>query len=482
MTKKLLLVIIICSSVLFSQITAFGFDYNANEEFIDNYYFGALQNDFLRKSNDGKYGYYFDEKSESVILKVSYEQGLSVLEVPEKIDGYPVKEFNNVYPASKTITKIVMEKNIEVLTIGLSPIEQTGEPCTAIPLCNVKINDGAKYILYDNLTTSEGLLGYDPVTHIKNSVKLLIIPESVEEINCLYSYNYENIVLEAEPIMDSTTIVRDDHGEMFEYVEAPTVPCNIYYPADLTNTDPDAFKYDISREPVDTDPGATSVTCLLDNDMVHLYKKPGAKGFEKFEEAGYTVKEYTDEWWKDIKEIESVNLSGKGLTENEAVTQRLSESELKWMDKEYSLKMNSGEKVKLSSTFAPADAFDDRMFFVSLDEDIVKVDVDSGEVTALKKGAATVRCVAASGVFSDVVVYVDGATAADLPDNSTPATTAATAANTTAPADTTKSTPKTTKTSEPAKGSKVNPIYIAVPAAAVVILASTVVLIKKKKK
>ena len=109
----------------------------------------------------------------------------------------------------------------------------------------------------------------------------------------------------------------------------------------------------------------------------------------------------------------------------------------------------------------------------------MKVDVYSGEVTALKKGAATVRCVAASGVFSDVVVYVDGATAADLPDNSAPA---ATAANTGKTADTTKSAPNTTKTSEPAKGSKVNPVYIAVPAAAVVAAALAAAVVIKKRR
>ena len=477
MIKKLLLLIIVCSSFLYSQINVFGFDYNANEDFIDDHYFGALQNDFLRKSNDGKYGYYFDEKSESVILKVSYEQGLSVLEVPEKIDGYPVKEFNNVYTASKAITKIVMGKNIEVLTMGLSPIEQNGEPCTAIPLCNIKINDGAKYIYYDNLISSERPLGYDPVTHIKNSVKLLIIPESVEEINCLYSYNYENIILESDVIMKSGTIVRDDHGEMFKDVAVQTTPCNIYYATSSLNTDPEAFSYEISWEPVD-DLGLEVHTSLLHNDMIKLFKKQEYRKENELEKE-YPSSVYTNEWWKDIKEIDSVTLSGAGLNENKTVTQKLSDSELKWMDKEYSLQMTSGEKVKLNSTFAPADAFDDRMFFVSLNEDVVKVDVDSGEVTALKKGAATVRCVAASGVFSDVVVYVDGATAADLPDNSAPA---ATAANTGKTADTTKSAPNTTKTSEPAKGSKVNPVYIAVPAAAVVAAALAAAVVIKKRR
>ena len=78
--------------------------------------------------------------------------------------------------------------------------------------------------------------------------------------------------------------------------------------------------------------------------MITIYKKPDAAGFERFYGAeykealtkaqneineewgyetdftndtpeGYTVREYTGEWWKNIKEIQSVELTGKGLAE-----------------------------------------------------------------------------------------------------------------------------------------------------------------------
>ena len=64
------------------------------------------------------------------------------------------------------------------------------------------------------------------------------------------------------------------------------------------------------------------------------------------------------------------------------------------------------ESTKLQASFAPSDAFDDRMFFVSLNEDVATVDMNSGEVKAIKDGEATVCCVAASGVYSDCHITV----------------------------------------------------------------------------
>lgn len=141
---------------------------------------------------------------------------------------------------------------------------------------------------------------------------------------------------------------------------------------------------------------------------VTIYKNPSAKGFEKFTGSeyqrtlldtfdswrewkdsielpdGYTVKEYTDEWWKDIKEIETVTLSAQ------------------------SLDMKSGEKQTLKMNFAPQDAYDNRVFFVSLNTDIADVDMETGAIIAKTTGTVTVRAVAASGVYADCVVKVNG--------------------------------------------------------------------------
>ena len=454
---------------LFS-ITAYADKYDGIEK---KYKYNQLSPEII--SSDGKYLYAIDEKTGKAYFRGSLEKNITVLEIPDNIDGQNIEGIASTKIESNNLVRVIIDGNIKSMLNGSFPSKSNDNHY--LPVCTMTVGKGFEAI---------GFYAYRddykyPAMLIQ--LKAFVLPKTLKFLgrNSLEIATIQNLIIQSDSFIspgaigfnycEDSDFVKENYHNVQEYYDTA---CNLYFSGSIDNYDYPWIGYSNQYYDAEADIGEP----FIKSSGLRVFKKPDANGFEKFEEAGYTVKEYTNEWWKDIKEIDSVTLSGAGLNENKTVTQKLSDSELKWMDKEYSLQMTSGEKVKLNSTFAPSDAFDDRMFFVSLNEDVVKVDVDSGEVTALKKGAATVRCVAASGVFSDVVVYVDGATAADLPDHSVPA---ATAANTNKTADTTKSAPNTTKTSEPAKGSKVTPIYIAVPAAVVAAALTAAVVIKKRR-
>ena len=244
----------------------------------------------------------------------------------------------------------------------------------------------------------------------------MVFPESVNRIkqSGFQLTDADNIVVYSNPIT-SPESMRDLKNLYRDLDKENCKPVNIYFTGNATNLNQWTFDYTF-LVPGNEDPYSHIETAPY--TKLTIYKKPGAEGFEKFEEAGYTVREYTDEWWKNIKEIQSVELTGKGIAESKNSSAKGTVTNLGWsasndplqyLSHEYELKMKPGESVTLQASFAPANAFDNRLFFVSLNEDIATVDIESGEIKAVKSGVATIRCVAASGVYSDCAVTVSDA-------------------------------------------------------------------------
>lgn len=357
-------------------------------------------------SADGKYSYYANE--DGIWFSDSTESGITVLNIPEKIDGKTVTGIRRCTVNSNCVVKVNMPASIKTVSQSFplfSSLEQF------IPLCNISFNNGVT--LFDTWAFSSNSFNkYE----IKNRFKLLVFPESVNRIkqSGFQLTDADNIVVYSNPIT-SPESMRDLKNLYRDLDKENCKPVNIYFTGNATNLNQWTFDYTF-LVPGNEDPYSHIETAPY--PKLTIYKKPGAEGFEKFEEAGYTVREYTDEWWKNIKEIQSVELTGKGIAESKNSSAKVTVTNLGWsasndplqyLSHEYELKMKPGESVTLQASFAPANAFDNRLFFVSLNEDIATVDIESGEIKAVKSGVATIRCVAASGVFSDCAVTVSDA-------------------------------------------------------------------------
>ena len=338
---------------------------------------------------------------------VSNQAHATVLNIPESIEGYEITEFTGVELSSPCVTKIVFGKNIE----RVSSLAVWSADKSEVPVCSLLFNEGLKNISADSdITNREDGLYYP--NRIPKLIKLLILPESLEKIekNGLYTTNYENIVIQSRIDANDYSVTRCCHDEENYTLFKPITSTDVYLSqnSSISVSAFNTISYFDTVNPEDN-PHINTNNYLKFN----LTDSDSESG--KYEEAGYTVREYTGEWWKNIKEIQSVELTGKGLAEKKSPEAKGTVTNLGWsasndpaqyLSREYELKMKPGESITLQTSFSPADAFDNRLFFVSLNEDIAAIDIESGEIKALKSGEATIRCVAASGVYSDCVITV----------------------------------------------------------------------------
>ncbi len=378
---------------------------------------GSADSMKIVSSADGTYKYIIDEETGELLYVGSNEADITILNIPESIDGKKVSGIEGCELNTGCLVKINYPPTAETVYSELPFL--LSKKKANVPLCNINLSKGFQiggdsHPYYNYLLTyyfglnSPLPRNYD-VHYIKTELLLLIVPDSITKINirAIELPDAKNIVIQGNPDafskpIDSLSPYDDEYNT------------KVFFANDSTKFDSTAFNIFILDGAVNDlyiqEPYGHEIT----NPHVAIYKKPGAEGFEKFEEAGYTVKEYTDEWWKDIKEIQSVEISGKGVTEKKNSQAKGTVTELGWspsndpaqyLSREYELSAKPGDSITLKSSFAPADAFDDRTFFVSLNEDVATVDTESGKVTVLKEGTATIRCVAASGVFSDCFIY-----------------------------------------------------------------------------
>ncbi len=454
-------------------------------------------------SKDGKYIFYIDKDTNEIGFVGTNEKDITVLEVPEEIDGYTVTSICSVNIKSPSVTRIKLPDSL----LFLNETNWYAEP---VPVCMVDLNEGLESIShgagsdidYYPLRADEGTTLCDNTIHLKT----LILPSTLKYIG---SYGItrgycENIIFQSNPVTDLNSITYWDSEAYYDKynTEDPLTELNCYFTGDATNLSEFTFNRQIVEwKPFGLDElyeePEVDYPETFPSKYVTLYKKPNAQGFEKFTEnydniyinertggmeiPEYTVKEYTEEWWHDLAEIEEVTMTAEGMSEKtEQVGNVLSDSARKYLSHEYEKSVKSGEKFTVSSAFAPSDAYDDRTFFVSMDETVATVDTETGEVTALKKGTARIRCVAASGVFSDCILKVDGGDNTNGICLPTKLFEYATDANQTKTVP--DSTANQTKPTDWKEFFFANKLYIIIPVAAAAILTAAVIVIKKKKR
>ena len=412
----------------------------------------------------------------------------------------------SLLPESVSVTRLKFAKTIKyICRFGFGSCEKP------IPVCMIDINEGVESFAFwasswPGLPPVEGdfadSLDDKPVGPAFQ-IKALILPSTLKFIDsgAIVIPGHrdswcKNIILQSNPLTNDKSIVYLDKFSYFEesksLITDKNANVNYYFTGDATNLN----EFTFNHIPRSFDGNLYQPkSCPPEGIIIH--KKPNAKGFEKFLKyyedeyytdyedwiiPEYTVKEYTEEWWHDLAEIEEVTMTAEGMSEKtEQVGNGLSDSARKYLSHEYEKSVKSGEKFTVSSAFAPSDAYDDRTFFVSMDETVATVDTETGEVTALKKGTARIRCVAASGVFSDCILKVDGG------DNTNGVQhyTEYDYGETTLPKETTTDpdlSANQTKTTDWKEFFFTNKLYIIIPVAAAAILTAAVIVIKKKKR
>ena len=389
-------------------------------------------------SEDGRSQYVIKKDSGDVFYVGSLEKGVTVINIPEEIDGKKVVGTSEIYTDSVCAVKINYPHSVKTTEIKGLLVKKSKK--TSVPLCSVNYNDEIEK--FD--ITGKGSIcfqdDFDCSSYTK--LKLLVLPENLKELKkqSIDAGCVENVIVSENTSLEALSITKNGYDEYHDQ-EYLLSPCSIYFTGNALNANPLAF----CHRNYYTDPMDYFYNPYFGkSSMITIYKKPDAAGFERFYGAeykealtkaqneineewgyetdftndtpeGYTVREYTGEWWKNIKEIQSVELTGKGLAEKKSPEAKGTVTNLGWsasndpaqyLSREYELKMKPGESITLQTSFSPADAFDNRLFFVSLNEDIAAIDIESGEIKALKSGEATIRCVAASGVYSDCVITV----------------------------------------------------------------------------
>ncbi len=424
---------LILAFIITLSVGSFGLQINASAYYKDNFGdFGLFANCSI--SADGNYIYKKGEKDGEAEFVGSLEENITVLTIPDEIDGLKVTEVNHITTSSKAVTKIIYSKNIK--SSALNPIgyydkkndivynyKLYDENTSVAPVINICLNEGL-----ETLKTSHGDMNEAPVRP-----KILVLPTTLKEIENtgIEQNNIEAIVIQSDVNAKTEAFNHGCylHGEMYATIHSTNVtleyePLSVYYTGDCLNASPLAFCcYSYPDSTPDEGPWLTVP------DNFTIYKKSDAKGFEKFKSpefdnyyaeeqygvhrSGFTVKTYENEWWKDIKEVETITISAKNIVADDSLKSNLSADEKEYVSNTYTLS-TTGNSVKISAKVTPTDAYDARVFYVSLNEDVAKVDRETGKVKIVGDGQAIIRCVSASGVFSDCVINSNRSTLAKI--------------------------------------------------------------------
>ena len=301
-------------------------------------------------SSDGRYSYVIDSEGKAY-FRSSHEEDITVLYIPDEIDGHPIVGIYDMYINSPCVTKIVYSSGIKtVCTCGLAPTSYSD----SVPLCSIVLNEGLERI-------SKNANSERYSSNLKKTeCPFLILPKSLSYIGeyGISARNYKNIVFQSDPVTVQCSVSalgEDWDGE-----------CSVYLTDSAKQMDPGCFYYVWRRDLPD-------FIYYFPDDRVHVYGNGDSYPFP--------VEKYTENFWESIKETEKVTLDK-------------SEVQLK-----------AGKSAEINASIYPTDAYDGRVFYVSLDEETASVDSE-GKITALKDGTATIRAVAASGAYADCTVTV----------------------------------------------------------------------------
>ena len=339
-------------------------------------------------SSDGKYGYVINKENGDCYFSHSFEKNITVLNIPEEIDGHRiVGVIDGKAESCFTLAEVNYSKYIKDIYHG-------GMNFSLLPSCRINLNEGLE-------TIHNGAYGIGSYNYYRNDQDIyysefnehldeLIFPSTLKEIKYgAVAVNVKRIVFKGDPIVNMTFLPEEyDNFPMVNFKK------EIYFTGDVENVDAFSFAEWIP----DFDENNFTIWKLIYPRFINIYHKSGAKGFERFEQAVETddfaerkpnVEEYTDEFWNEPESKVQV----KSVVAEDMVI------DLSKMDFDQPLK----------ATVLPENADDTRVWYFLTEPTCLSLGMhgylrDGENCTGLDGLAGqtvTVRAVAANGVYKD---------------------------------------------------------------------------------
>lgn len=208
----------------------------------------------ISDSDNSKYGYVFSESENGIIFVASYEEDITVLDIPEEIDGYPVVGVKGGYAVSDKICEINYSKNIKDIYEG-------GLTFSKLHNCKLNLNEGLINIHEFAYSSVEK----NPDMYLDE----IIFPSTLIHIHQnAFNFNVKKMVFRGDTFIDMKTFSN--------HVVCKT---DIYFSGDAYNVPADAFLVCKTED--------DSVEKFYSADYATIHYNEGANGIEKFIERGY---------------------------------------------------------------------------------------------------------------------------------------------------------------------------------------------------
>ena len=331
-------------------------------------------------SSDGKYGYVFNEENGKCYFSHSFEKNITVLNIPEEIDGHRiVGVINGKAESCFTLAEVNYSKYIKDIYHG-------GMNFSLLPNCRINLNEGLETIHRRAFCPELRDYYYSLVEPFDE----LIFPSTLKEIKAdAITPAVRRLVFQSDPVVDMSAHEMD--LEVCYNGNAPRFEKSIYFTGDAENVDTYAFgimtRGDEAAEGTFGYPAFYNLT---------IYHKPGASGFDKFENAGAVrIEEYTQEIWKETVSsvpVESVSIDN--------VTVKLP------LPDDVALIESGNAGIQIEASITPENATDKRVWFYSMEPEKFEIG-RYGYISPVRNydrlegQTVTVRAVASNGVYTD---------------------------------------------------------------------------------
>ena len=151
-------------------------------------------------SKDKLYEYAVDKETGEAYFYASLDENITVLNVPDEIDGRKVVGFLGALLSSKSVTKINLSKNIKSVLGGIVCSKYTDN----VPVCSLNLNEGLEVILGLAINDFSGN-SINPT--VEQRYKYMILPKSLKYIGGDgVERNFNDIVFQSDPITRSNSV------------------------------------------------------------------------------------------------------------------------------------------------------------------------------------------------------------------------------------------------------------------------------------
>ena len=243
------------------------------------------ENAVYKTSKDGKYHYAVNEQTGQACFWRSSETDITVLEIPDEIDGCPITEVSRCLSSSPSLVRVKFGKNIKYALTG--SLDFYSRNPSGVFLCNIDLNEGLEEIC---VNASDYYWAGREVRAIPR-LEVLVLPKSLKFVGTegISSSRVRNLIVQSNFETDKHAVSHNDTMEKRGYLDFYWPGCKMYLTSDITNFDDFALNYKPWYDFEDFPPYLETTV----NKYMTIYKTPDTKGVEKFEKMGYPVEEYT---------------------------------------------------------------------------------------------------------------------------------------------------------------------------------------------